>query len=62
MAGAPLARVDRDAGRAEGYDVTTPVVITNADGFEVVEAVDAAKVDPGDPIFHVHRGGLALQP
>lgn len=53
--GAPLARVDWDAVRAAGYDITTPIVITNSDVFEVVVSADAGDVSPGAPVFHVVR-------
>jgi PTS system sucrose-specific IIC component len=57
--GTPLARVDWAAVRAAGYEITTPIVITNSDSFEVVDSVEAADVAPGDPIFHVHRNPVA---
>jgi len=58
-AGTPLARVDWAAVRAAGYDITTPIVITNSDSFEVIDAVEAADVAPGDPLFHVHPSPVA---
>ena len=56
--GTPLARVDWSAVRAAGYDVTTPIVVTNSDDFEVDAVITSADVEAGTPVFQVLRGAV----
>ena len=48
-----IVRFDLDAIKAEGYDVTTPVIITNTDEYESIEKADAETVHAGDTILTV---------
>ena len=48
-----IVRFDIDAIKAEGYDVTTPVIITNTDDYESIEKTDAETVQAGDTILTV---------
>ncbi len=48
-----IVRFVLDAIKAEGYDVTTPVIITNTDEYESIEKADAETVHAGDTILTV---------
>lgn len=48
-----LAKVDWAAVAAAGYDLTTPVVVTNAAEFDGVRPVEPGEAKPGDPLFTV---------
>ena len=55
-----LVEFDLDGIRGEGYDVTTPVVITNTDEYAQVKAVKTGKNDgrrSGDRDYPVKNGG-----
>lgn len=52
-AGDPLVEVDWAAVAAEGYDLTTPVVVTNAKRYGHVEAATPADVECGDAVLRV---------
>ena len=49
-AGQLLIKFDIDSIKAAGYDVTTPIVVTNADDFEV-KALAKGEVKPGDALL-----------
>lgn len=49
-AGEVLVEFDRDAITAEGYDLTTPIVVTG-DGFDITGELASAVVRHGDPLF-----------
>ncbi|MBK8460576.1 MAG: sucrose-specific PTS transporter subunit IIBC [Micropruina sp.] len=49
-----LATVDWAAVAAAGYDLTTPVVVTNAAEFGELEMAPAGPVTPGRPMFSVN--------
>jgi beta-glucoside PTS system EIICBA component len=51
--GQPIAHVELSALAAEGYDATTPVVVTNAAAFGEVSAVLAGMVAAGAPLLEV---------
>lgn len=48
-----IVKFDIDAIKAEGYDVTTPVIITNTDEYESIEKADTETVHAGDTIMTV---------
>lgn len=48
-----IVKFDIDAIKSEGYDVTTPVIITNSDEFKNITKADAADVKAGDTILTV---------
>lgn len=50
-----LVEFDLDSIRSEGYDVTTPVVITNTDEYAQVTAVKTGKTAAGDPVIEIVR-------
>ena len=50
-----LVEFDLDGIRSEGYDVTTPVVITNTDEYAQVKAVKTGKTTAGDPVIEIVR-------
>ncbi len=50
-----LVEFDLQGIRAEGYDVTTPVVITNTMDYKEVATVKTGAVNPGDPVIEVER-------
>lgn len=52
-AGDPLVEVDWAAVAAEGYDLTTPVVVTNAKRYGQVLPAAPGEVDRGDTLFTV---------
>ncbi len=52
-AGQPLVEFDIDAIKAAGYDVVTPVVVTNADQFEEIQTVAEGSVNPMDVLLQV---------
>jgi PTS system beta-glucosides-specific IIC component len=56
-AGQPIAYADIPALLAEGYDPTTPVVVTNATSVGTIEVVAVAEVGSGDPLLEVEPGG-----
>jgi PTS system beta-glucosides-specific IIC component len=49
-AGDVLIEFDRDAILAEGYDLSTPIVITG-DGFEITGDIATGPVSHGDPLY-----------
>ncbi len=54
-AGQPLVEFDMDAIKAAGYDVVTPVVVTNADQFEEIQTVADGSVNPMDALLQVNN-------
>ena len=50
-----LVEFDLDGIRGEGYDLTTPVVITNTDEYAQVKAVKTGKTAAGDPVIEITR-------
>ncbi|HMR48412.1 MAG TPA: beta-glucoside-specific PTS transporter subunit IIABC [Arachnia sp.] len=50
-AGDVLVEFDKDAILAEGYDLTTPVVITNHRKFETLAEVASGAIGIGDPLY-----------
>ncbi len=53
--GDPLIEFDMEKIKAAGYDVTTPVVITNADQYRTIEAVAAEAVEK-TPFLKLSKG------
>lgn len=53
--GSPLIQFDIDKIKAEGYDVITPVVITNSDDFGDILAVTGEQVKAGDSLIKAIR-------
>lgn len=49
--GTPLVNVDIDALKAEGFDVTTPVIITNTLDYSDVLSLTSGNVDAGRPMI-----------
>lgn len=50
-AGQVLLRFDIDAIRAEGYQVITPVIITNSDDYSAVSVEASDRVEAGEPLL-----------
>ena len=48
-----LLEFDIQAIREAGYDITTPVVVTNTDDFQEVEAVKTGEAHPGEEVLRV---------
>ncbi len=53
--GQPIAHVDLAGLEADGYDPTTPVVVTNAAAFGGVTPLTAGRVGERDPLLEVAR-------
>lgn len=49
--GTPLVNVDIDALKAEGYDITTPIIITNTLDYSDVLSLKSGDVEAGRPII-----------
>ena len=58
--GQVLVEPEWDAIAAAGYDLTTPVVVTNAQKFGGVTAAASRPVEAGDEMLEVTQKGLAL--
>ena len=54
-AGTPVLKVDLEAVKAAGYDVVTPILITNSLDFGNVISVNQGEVKVGDPIVKAAR-------
>ena len=61
-AGQPIAHADLAALRADGYDATTVVVLSNAAAVGELEVVAEADVAAGAPLLTVHRRGPEAGP
>ena len=48
-----LLEFDIDIIKSEGYNVTTPIIITNTDAYEKVDVIATGKVNVGNKIIHV---------
>ena len=44
---------EKEAIQAEGYEITTPVVVTNTADFEQVEGLTEQQVQEGDKIIKI---------
>ena len=53
--GTPLLKFDMEAIKAAGYDITTPVIVTNTDDFKVVGAPEVGKKAAGSALYKVTR-------
>ena len=53
--GQPLIRFDLEAIKAEGYPVTTPVIVCNTDDYAAVEAKASGTVKQGDALLELKR-------
>ena len=53
--GQPLIRLALEAIKAEGYPVTTPVIVCNTDDYAVVEAKASGTVKQGDALLELKR-------
>ena len=53
--GQPLIRFELEAIKAEGYPVTTPVIVCNTDDYAVVEAKASGTVKQGDALLELKR-------
>ena len=53
--GQPLIRFELEAIKAEGYPVTTPVVVCNTDDYAAVEAKASGTVKQGDALLELKR-------
>jgi len=53
--GALLVEADVEAIKAEGYDVITPVLVSNTDAFASVEGFTGKEVNVGDEIIKVTK-------
>ena len=48
-----LLTFEKEAIQAEGYEITTPVVVTNTADFEQVEGLTEQQVQEGDKIIKI---------
>ncbi len=53
--GTPLLKFDMEAIKAAGYDITTPVIVTNTDDFKTVGAPEVGKKAAGSALYKVTR-------
>ncbi|NJE32413.1 PTS beta-glucoside transporter subunit EIIBCA [Lactobacillus agilis] len=53
-AGDPLVKFDLDAIKAAGYEVTTPVIITNSKNYHNVTAIASGQVDVGQDLLELN--------
>ena len=53
--GQPLIRFELEAIKAEGYPVTTPVIVCNTDDYAAVEAKAGGSVKQGDALLELKR-------
>lgn len=53
--GQPLIRFELEAIKAEGYPVTTPVIVCNTDDYAAVEAKSSGTVKQGDALLELKR-------
>ena len=53
--GQPLIRFELEAIKAEGYPVTTPVIVCNTDDYAAVEAKAGGTVKQGDTLLELKR-------
>ena len=53
-AGRLLAEFDMAGISSEGYDLTTPVIVTNTDDYKAVTALNVGAVKVGEPVLSVH--------
>lgn len=53
--GQPLIRFELEAIKAEGYPVTTPVIVCNTDDYAAVEAKSGGTVKQGDALLELKR-------
>lgn len=53
--GDTLLTFDMDAIKKEGYDIITPVIVTNSNDYATVEAIDASSVKASKPLLHLKR-------
>ena len=53
--GQPLIRFELEAIKAEGYPVTTPVIVCNTDDYATVEAKAGGTVKQGDALLELKR-------
>lgn len=49
-----LLEFDMDYIKKAGYDITTPVIVTNTDDYSEVKVVGSDKVNPGDALIEVN--------
>ncbi len=49
--GMPLMHFDIDAMKNEGYDLTTPIVITNVDQYEKIDTIAQGNIECGVPFL-----------
>lgn len=52
--GQVLLEMDIDAVKAAGYDVTTPIIITNSDEYEHMEVLQTGHVTAGDALISLY--------
>lgn len=55
LRGMPLVDVDWAAVGAAGYQTVTPIVVSNAQGYEGIEKRAAGTIHRGDALFDVMR-------
>lgn len=54
--GAPLLRFEAEMIKREGFDLTTPLIVSNSDSFDV-QKVAAGRVAVGTPLLKLMRKG-----
>ncbi|MDJ1371602.1 beta-glucoside-specific PTS transporter subunit IIABC [Gulosibacter molinativorax] len=59
QAGDPLIRFDREAIGAAGYDLTTPVLVTNQADYPEVANEARGEIKSGDPLYMALRSDVA---
>lgn len=53
--GSPLIRFDMEKIKAEGFDLITPVIVTNIDEYSDMIAITGQKVKAGDSLIKLVR-------
>jgi PTS system sucrose-specific IIC component len=54
--GTLLLEFDQEAIKKEGYDITTPIIISNTMDYQSVEAVTGKDMNPGDMLISLTKG------
>ena len=53
--GTPLLKFDIEAIKAAGYDITTPVIVTNADDYKNIDKPNTGKTAAGSELYTVSK-------
>ncbi len=53
--GTPIIQIDRHAIEKEGYDITTPIIITNTNSFHDIISIDQGTIQPVESLLKILR-------